>query len=97
VAQPNRIRRVQWTERFQKAYKSLSQELQRETDEAIRDLIKEHIPNSRRFAPLGGFRNPRVYVVHVTTNHSHKMSFEVDADLAILRHVDTHKVIDKKP
>lgn len=95
MAQPNRIRRIQWTERFKRAYQALSPELQRETEEAIRDLVKEYVPNSRRLAPLGGYKNPKVYVVHVTRNHSHKMSFEVDGDLAILRTVDTHKVLDK--
>jgi hypothetical protein len=95
VSQPNRIRRIRWTERFKRAYQSLSPDLQREVDDAIRDLVKEYIPNSRRMAPLGGYKNPKVYVVHVTGNRSHKMSFEIDGDLATLRTVDTHKVMDK--
>jgi hypothetical protein len=95
VRPPNRIRRIQWTERFKKAYKSLSPEIQREVHDVLLDLVKEYVPNSRRMAPLGGYKNPKVFVVHVTSNHSHKMSFEIQGDPAILRTVDTHKAIDK--
>ena len=93
----NRIKRLIPLERFKKAYRALSPELKGATDEALRDLLKEFIPNSRRMEKLQGYKNPNVFTIHVTPNHSHKLAFEVEGDVAYLRTVDTHKVIDRKP
>jgi len=95
VSHPNRIRRIRRLPRFEKAYKGLPPDIQAMVDDAIRDIVKEYIPAARRMNQLGGYKNPKVFAVHVTPNHSHKMSFEIDGDLATLRNVDTHKAIDK--
>lgn len=64
---------------------------------ALQDLIKDPRPKRIRFEKLKGKNKPPIYTIHVTPNHSHKLSFEINGDVAILRRVDTHKVIDRTP
>ena len=97
MTRPNPVKAVTWTNGFQAQYKKLPQNLKDDTKSALVDLLKHQIPKSRRFEKLNGHRNPSIYTIHVTGNHSHKLSFEIDNGCAILRHVDTHKKIDRQP
>ncbi|MET0858792.1 MAG: hypothetical protein ABWY27_18750 [Telluria sp.] len=65
--------------------------------EAIRDLFKYPIPVARRLHRLHGYRNPKVYTIDVFSNHSYKISLEIEGDVANLRRVASHKVIDNAP
>lgn len=82
---------------FSRSVKKLSPNLQVEVRKAVEDLLQSPIPTRRRIEKLGGYHSPPIYTIHVTNNHSHKLSFEMSGSTAILRRVDTHKRIDKAP
>lgn len=65
--------------------------------DAVADWLKDPIPTSRRLHRLAGFNNPKVYTIDVFSNHSYKISLEIEGDTATLRRVGTHKVIDRSP
>jgi hypothetical protein len=65
--------------------------------DAIRDLFRDPIPASRRLHSLHGYKNPKVFTIDVTTNHSYKISLEINGQTANLRRISTHKVIDRAP
>ncbi|MFC4705197.1 MULTISPECIES: type II toxin-antitoxin system RelE family toxin [Paraburkholderia] len=88
---------VNFTDRFRKEYSNLTSALQTAVDEALRDLMKDPIPNGRRFHSLGGYKNPKVYTIDVTSNRAYKVSLELNGAVATLRRVATHKEIDRKP
>jgi mRNA-degrading endonuclease YafQ of YafQ-DinJ toxin-antitoxin module len=92
-----RIRSFEYKTRFKREYKKLSPELKREIKAALEDLQREPIPLSRRFEKLEGYRNPNIFTIHVTTNHSHKLSSELVGDRAVLRRIATHSEIDRNP
>lgn len=93
-----RITRVDPTRKsFKNSFKKLSNEQKLEAAEAIEDLRCSPIPALRRFKSLTGFANPKIYTIHVTSNHSHKLSFELVGTVAVLRRVGTHKEIDRAP
>lgn len=54
-------------------------------------------PARLRFEKLTGYKNPSIYTIHVTRNHSHKLSFELVGNVAVLRKIGTHKEIDRAP
>lgn len=91
------IRTVAFTDRFKGEYKKLSPELKERIKEVLRDLVKSPPPRSLRFEKLHGYRNPSIYTIHLTTNHSYKISMSIEGDRAILRRVATHKEIDRRP
>ncbi|MCB1934918.1 MAG: hypothetical protein KDF59_03130 [Nitrosomonas sp.] len=91
------IHEVAFTERFKRAYKSLPQDIQKQVNGALHSLMKNPRPASIRFEKLKGYRKPNIFTIHATSNHSHKVSFELDGTLAILRNVGTHKLIDRNP
>jgi hypothetical protein len=91
---------------FIKDYEKLDKGLQAQVDAAIEDLFKDPIPASRRFEKLRGYKNPSIHTIHVTTNHSHKISLEIreatnnegkKEQTLHLRRVQTHKEIDRVP
>jgi hypothetical protein len=55
------------------------------------------LPGRLRFEKLSGYKNPAIYTIHVTANHSHKVSFALLGTTAILRKIGTHKEIDRAP
>ena len=87
------IHEVAFTDRFKRAYKSLPQDIQNQVNNALRNLKKNPRPASIRFEKLKGYRKPNIFTIHATANHSHKVSFELDGTLAILRNVGTHKLL----
>lgn len=91
------IRRLAMTGRFERDYKRLDQGLRCKVDAVLLNLVKNPRPATLRFEKLGGFCRPSIFTVHVTPNHSHKLSFEIDGDCATLRRIGTHKEIDGTP
>jgi addiction module RelE/StbE family toxin len=79
--------------RFKRAYKKLDAQIQKGVDEAIQDLRKNPIPNSRRVHKMGGYDD----VWEVRINRDYRMSFQLDGDKAILRNVDSHDELIDNP
>lgn len=67
-----KITKILVTEKFNREYKKLSADIQARVDIALVNLLKNPIPNSLRFEKLQGIKNPSVYTIHVTPNHSYK-------------------------
>lgn len=82
---------------FALSVKKLPVDIQSQLKNVLKDLIKDPQPKKLRLEKLSGYKNPGIYTVHITSNHSHKMSFEIDGDVAVLRTVGTHKEIDRRP
>ncbi|EBV3064560.1 hypothetical protein DOC39_22415 [Salmonella enterica subsp. enterica serovar Veneziana] len=82
---------------FSASAKKLPVEVLECLKQAVKDLLKDPQPKRIRLEKLKGNNRPPIYTIHVTPNHSHKLSFEIDGDKAILRVVGTHKEIDRKP
>ncbi len=93
----NLIERIEFTDPFKKQYKKLPPDILVMVDEALLDLVKTPIPKRLRFEKLTCCRKPNIYTIHVTQNHSYKISFEIEGGIAKLRRVATHKEIDRKP
>jgi hypothetical protein len=89
------IRVIRRTDRFEREIKALKPDILEAAKEAIKDLQKDPIPTSRRLHKLGGYKNPKVYTVDVLSNHSYKISLEIDGQTATLRRIATHKEIDR--
>jgi mRNA-degrading endonuclease YafQ of YafQ-DinJ toxin-antitoxin module len=86
---------IAFTERFKKDYKSLSPDLQNAVDDCIADLAKDPIPASRRAHRINAGQFPKVFSLDVTSNKSHKLSFEIIGNQAVLRRIGTHREIDR--
>lgn len=92
-----RIETINRCKRFDSDYKKLSSDLQQAVLEVLKRLYEYPLPSKIRFEKLNGYRNPFVYTIHVTSNHSHKISLEMKGSTAILRRIGTHKEIDRTP
>lgn len=82
---------------FQNSYKALSDDIKQAFKDAYPLLLEFPQPSKLRLHGLTGIRNPKVYTIDITTNHSHKLSFELNGDIAVFRRIGTHKDIDRKP
>ena len=94
------IRHLDGLPRFNKEYGKLPPEIKQQAKEAIQQLLecgKPPFPKSLRFEKLQGYKNPNIYTIHVTSNHSHKASFELRGDVAVFRQIGTHKELDRAP
>lgn len=92
------IRKVDWLPRFTNLYGKLPPEIKQQAKEAIQLLLTHGtapFPASLRFKKLKGYKNPSVYTIHITPNHSHKASFELRGDVAVFRQIGTHKELDR--
>ncbi|MBI5752024.1 MAG: hypothetical protein HZA59_07755 [Hydrogenophilales bacterium] len=85
------------TDRFVSDIKKASPEIAASAKEALKDLLKNPRPKWIKFEKLSGYKNPNLYTIHATKNHSHKISFEINGNVAKLRRFGTHKEIDRKP
>ncbi len=93
-----RITAVDFTApRFKRELRAIPPEIQRLALIALQDLVRQPIPKRLRFEKLSGHKNPSIYTVHVTPNHSHKASFELVGTIAVMRRIGTHKEIDRVP
>lgn len=88
------LKKITRTDSFARDYKKLDPNMQKEVDEAIRDLLRDPIPQVRRMHPIDNGR-PKVFSIDVTSNKSHKISFSIDGEECLLRRVGTHKLIDR--
>lgn len=83
---------------FRNDVRNLEQDTVECLADALKALLAEIIPKKYRMESLSGYKNPKVYTIHITQNHSHKLSFEINKDgVAVLRRVGTHKAIDRSP
>ncbi|MGJ8513149.1 hypothetical protein R84981_002758 [Carnimonas sp. R-84981] len=79
---------------FLREFKKLSPAIKSEAAKAIEDLTVFPQPARLRLEKLKGLKNPDIYTIHLTRNHSHKASFEIRGKTAVMRRVGTHKQID---
>jgi len=93
VTRPHPIRLVSYTEQFKAQLRKLPPEIQAAARQAVKDLAKDPHPKRYRLEK----QTSEVWTIHVTHNHSHKLSFELAGDTAILRKIGTHKEIDRAP
>lgn len=93
MTRPHPIQSVRFTDQFLALFKKQSPEIQAATRQAVKDLVKNPHPKKYRLEK----QTPEAYTIHVTRNHSHKLSFELVGDTAILRKIGTHKEIDRAP
>lgn len=91
------INRLAYLPKFKKDYKKLPLDIQKKVSEAASDLLKNPRPQRLRLNKLRGYCNPSLYAIHITSNHSHKISLEIKETTATLRRVGTHKEIDRSP
>ena len=91
------INKIYPSKKFERDYKNLPSDIRKCVNKALIDLLKSPIPTRLRLKKYKGHSNPSVYAVHITNNHSHKMSMEIRGTDAFLRYVGTHKDIDRSP
>ncbi|PKH12586.1 hypothetical protein BI292_06135 [Pseudomonas sp. 43NM1] len=82
---------------FQNSYSALSDEIKSAFKDAYRLLMTDPQPKKLRLEKLSGCKRPGIYTIHITPNHSHKLSFELVGTVAELRRIGTHKEIDRAP
>ena len=92
---PLSIKTITRSTRFDRELKALQPDLLREAKDAITDLFKDPIPVSRRLHSLSGYKNPKVFTIDVLSNHSYKISLEINGEHAHLRRIATHKELDR--
>lgn len=92
-----RILKTTFSIGFKSEYKSLDAQMKQAVKSAL-ILLKENACSTKlRLEKLNGYKNPSIYTIHVTSNHSYKISFELNGNEAILRRIATHKIIDRAP
>lgn len=84
-------------ESFKNSYRSLTDEIKASFKEVLPLLLKNPQPKKLRLEKLSGYRKPGIYTIHITSNHSHKLSFEMIGTTAVFRRIGTHKLIDRTP
>lgn len=82
---------------FAISVKKLPDDIKAHLKDAMKDLLNNPQPKRLRLEKLKGNGKPPIYTIHITPNHSHKLSFEISGDVAVMRIVGTHKQIDRKP
>ena len=93
-----RIERVDMGNRvFARELRSLPREIREQAVQSISSLTANPMPARIRFEKLSSYKNPSIYTIHITHNHSHKASFELISTTARMRRVGTHKEIDRAP
>lgn len=85
------------SQRFQRDFKRLDEDQRDRVIQALKDLLLPEIPAKYRLNKLQGYKRPSIYAIHITPNHSHKLTMEIKGTTAILRRVGTHREIDDLP
>ena len=83
------------TKLFERDFKRLPLDIQKQALACISDLEKDPLPQSRRprsVTPKG--HKPVIFTIDLNSNKSHKMSFHLEDGVAVLRRVNTHAKID---
>lgn len=91
------ITELSFSTRFASDLKKAPKETADSAKDALKELLKNPRPKWIKFEKLSGYKNPCLYTIHATKNHSHKISFEVVGNIAKLRRFGTHKKIDRAP
>ena len=87
---------IRLTERFERDYKSLSPDIRNAVDECMEEFERDPLPPGRRpHSVTARGHKPMVYTMDVTSNKSHKLSFQLEGNVAVLRRIGTHKQIDR--
>ncbi|EBY1954696.1 hypothetical protein DU191_24965 [Salmonella enterica subsp. enterica serovar Sandiego] len=82
---------------FKQRLQKLHVDIRQQASKAVKDLLLNPQPKRLRLEKLRDYRKPYIYTIHVTPNHSHKVSFELRGDVAVIRKIGTHKEIDRSP
>lgn len=82
---------------FKRSVQRLSPEIRAQLQQALKDLKSDPQPGRLKLEKLKGYKNPFIYTIHFTGNNSHKLSFELKGDVAVMRRAGTHKQIDRCP
>ncbi len=90
------IENFQYTNRFEHDLKKLSPEIREDVKKALQDLKINPRSSRLRLNKLADY-HPPIYAIHVTSNHSHKITMNINGTTAVLRRVGTHKEIDRNP
>ena len=93
MTRPHPIQKVRYSDTFMALLRKQSPEVKQAARQAIKDLVKDPYPKKYRLEK----QTPEAWTIHVTSNHSHKLSFELVGDTAVLRKIGTHKEIDRAP
>lgn len=93
MTRPHPIQHVRPDQRFEDQLRKLPAELQAAVKQAVKDLVLDPHPKRYRLEK----QTKDIWTIHVTSNHSHKLSFTLEGDTAVLRRIGTHKEIDRAP
>lgn len=93
MTRPHPVQYVQPTEQFAACLKKLPPEIQQAARFAVKSLVNTPYPKKYRLEK----QTRDIWTIHVTPNHSHKLSFTLEGHTAILRKIGTHKEIDRAP
>lgn len=93
MTRPHPISHVRYTQQFADQLKKLPVEIQTAARRAVKELARDPHPRKYRLEK----QTKDIWTIHVTSNHSHKLSFTLDGDTAELRKIGTHKEIDRAP
>ena len=93
MTRPHPVQFVQPTDQFSACLKKLPLEIQQAARLAVKELVRDPHPKKYRLEK----QTKDIWTIHVTHNHSHKLSFTLEGNTAILRKIGTHKEIDRSP
>ncbi|PXX14759.1 hypothetical protein C8R27_11343 [Nitrosomonas ureae] len=68
---------IEYTKKFKQDYKGLKIDIRNQVNKVLEDLLKKPMPGNIHIKKYNGHSNPNIYAIHVTSNHSHKISFEL--------------------
>ena len=85
------------SESFKNDFRGLPGQVKDHFKERYKLLLQRPQPKKLRLEKLGGYSKPGIYTIHITPNHSHKLSFELIGSTAKFRRIGTHKLIDRTP
>lgn len=91
-----KIDRLTRTERFEREFRRLSPDLQRQVASALTRLLAEPIPRALRHHTLSS-TDPRIHKIDINPQHTHQVTFLVEGTVARLLRVASHKEIDRLP
>ncbi len=89
------IRRVDTKSKYTRKAKKLPPHIFEALKKKLEQLLDENQVNGLRFEKLSGYSNPDIYTFHIDGNY--KVSLEIDGDVATLRSVGVHNLIDRAP
>lgn len=89
---------IRFTEKFERDYKALSPDIRKAVDECLAEFVRDPLPPGRRpHSVTSRERKPTIFTMDVTSNKSHKLSFQIEGLVATLRRIGTHKELDRSP